>query len=124
MNADVPPLDVITVETGSAWLAWVMTQMDEIAEKHHMWVRPKLSMKPSEFVKRQVHVTFQNDPVGIHNRVFTGVEPLLWGSDYPHPEGTWPNSRRICEEQLKGVPEEDKRAILGGTTARIFGFDH
>jgi hypothetical protein len=45
-----------------------MTQMDEIYEKHHMWAQPKLSMKPSELCRRQVHVTFQNDPVGVHNR--------------------------------------------------------
>ena len=118
-----PNLHIVTVETGSAWLAWVMTQMDEIIEAHHMWVDPKLSMKPSEFVKRQVHVTFQNDPVGVHNRVFTGVEALIWGSDYPHHEGTWPHSHKVCAEQLAGVSDEDKRAILGGTAARIFGFD-
>ena len=117
-----PELHVITVETGSAWLAWVMTQMDEIYAKHHMWVSPKLSLKPSEFVRRQGHVTFQNDPVGIHNRVFTGVEALLWGSDYPHHEGTWPHSREVCARQLEGVPEAEKRQILGGTAARIFGF--
>jgi predicted TIM-barrel fold metal-dependent hydrolase len=118
-----PALQIVTVETGSAWLGWVMTQMDEIYEKHQMWVSPKLSMKPSDFVRRQVHVTFQNDPVGIHNRLFTGVEPLLWGSDYPHPEGTWPRSHEICSQQLAGVPDAEKRAILGGTAARIFGFE-
>jgi Amidohydrolase len=68
-----PRLHVVTVETGSAWLGWVMTQMDEIYEKHHMWAQPKLSLKPSELCRRRVHVTFQNDPVGVHNRSFTGV---------------------------------------------------
>ena len=78
-----PELELVTVETGGSWLAWVMTQMDEIYEKHHMWAKPVLSMKPSEFVRRQCHVTFQNDPVAVATRAFTGVEPLLWGSDYP-----------------------------------------
>ena len=117
-----PRLHVVTVETGSAWLAWVMTQMDEIYEKHHMWAQPKLSMKPSELCRRQVHVTFQNDPVGVHNRTFTGVEALLWGSDYPHPEGTWPRSREYVAEQLKDVAEDERRAMAGGTAARLFGF--
>lgn len=118
-----PSLKLVTVETGGAWLAWVMTQMDEIYEKHHMWAKPKLSMPPSDFVRRQCHVTFQNDPVAIATRQFTGVEPLLWGSDYPHPEGTWPNSQEIMTKNLEGVSEDDKRAILGGTAAKIFGFD-
>jgi predicted TIM-barrel fold metal-dependent hydrolase len=117
-----PKLQIVTVETGSAWLAWVMTTMDEIYEKHHMWARPKLGLRPSEYVKRQAHVTFQNDPVGVHNRSFTGVESLLWGSDYPHPEGTWPRSRASLDEQLAGVPEAEQAAMAGGTTARLFGF--
>ena len=113
---------IITVETGSSWLAWVMTQMDEVYEKHHMWAIPKLSMKPSEFVRRQCHVTFQNDPVGVANRGFTGVEPPMWGSDYPHHEGTWPHSHEVMDRVLAGVPDDEKRMILGGTAARIFGF--
>ncbi len=117
-----PRLQIVTVETGSAWLAWIMTTMDEIYQKHHMWARPKLSLKPSELCRRQVHVTFQNDPVGVHNRVFTGVDALLWGSDYPHPEGTWPSSRASLAEQLRGVPDDEQRAMAGGTTARLFGF--
>jgi predicted TIM-barrel fold metal-dependent hydrolase len=117
-----PRLHVVTVETGSAWLAWVMTTMDEIYEKHHMWARPKLELKPSEYVRRQGHVTFQNDPVGVHNRVFTGVDALIWGSDYPHPEGTWPNSRASLAGQLAGVPEDEASRMAGGTAARLFGF--
>jgi predicted TIM-barrel fold metal-dependent hydrolase len=87
-----------------------------------MWARPKLALRPSDYVRRQAHVTFQNDPVGVHNRHVTGVETLLWGSDYPHPEGTWPHSRRALAAQLAGVPEEEARQIAGETAARLFGF--
>jgi predicted TIM-barrel fold metal-dependent hydrolase len=118
-----PTLQVVTVETGSAWLAWVVTTMDEIYEKHQMWATPKLALKPSEYVKRQAHVTFQNDPVGVANRRFTGVESLVWGSDYPHPEGTWPCSRESLAQQLAGVPADERAAMVGGTAARLFGFD-
>jgi predicted TIM-barrel fold metal-dependent hydrolase len=117
-----PGLHVVTVETGSAWLAWVMTTMDEIYEKHAMWTRPKLALRPSDYVRRQCHVTFQNDPVGVHNRSFTGVDALVWGSDYPHPEGTWPNSRAALATQLAGVPDDEAVLMAGGTAARLFGF--
>jgi len=117
-----PGLRVVTVETGSAWLAWIVTSMDEIYEKHHMWAQPKLSLKPSDFIRRQAHVTFQNDPVGLANRHVTGVETLLWGSDYPHPEGTWPRSREALEAQLAGIPADEQAAVVGGTAARVFGF--
>ena len=118
-----PRLHFVTVETGSAWLAWVMTSMDEIYEKHPMWAMPKVAMRPSDYVKRQGHVTFQNDPVGVNNRGFIGVDALFWGSDYPHPEGTWPHSQAAVEAQTRGVPEDEKRKMLGETAARLFGFD-
>jgi predicted TIM-barrel fold metal-dependent hydrolase len=118
-----PGLQVVTVETGGSWLAWVMTQADEIYEKHHMWARPKLSLKPSELIRRQCHVTFQNDPVAVNNLGVTGHDVLMWGSDYPHPEGTWPDSHAICDRILAGLPDASKRAILGGTAARVFGFE-
>ena len=117
-----PGIQFVTVETGSAWLAWVMTTMDEIYEKHHMWARPKLAERPSDYVRRQGHVTFQNDPVGVHSRAFTGVDALVWGSDYPHPEGTWPESRGALAAQLAGVPEDEATKMAGGTAARLFGF--
>jgi predicted TIM-barrel fold metal-dependent hydrolase len=118
-----PGLQIVTVETGSAWLAWIMTTMDEIYEKHQMWARPKLELRPSDYVRRQAHVTFQNDPVGVENRRFTGVDALVWGNDYPHPEGTWPRSRESLEAQLAGVPEDEVRLLCGGTAARLFGFE-
>jgi len=117
-----PRLRLVTVETGSAWLAWVMTTMDEIYDKHRMRARPKLELGRSDSVRRQCHVTFQNDPVGVHNRRFTGVEALVWGSDYPHPEGTWPRSREALAQQLAGVPEDEVAQLVGGTAARLFGF--
>src|SRR5436309_15558011 len=80
------------VECGSGWLAWVLHAMDDAYREHHMFVRPKLELLPSEYFRRQGAVTFQHDPVGLANIPFTGDRCLLWGSDYPHPGGTWPNS--------------------------------
>ena len=88
-----PELKIVTVETGASWLAWIMTQADAIYEDHSMYASPKLSMKPSELIRRQCAATFMYDPVAINNRGTTGVETLMWGNDYPHPEGTWPESQ-------------------------------
>lgn len=118
-----PGLRVVTVETGASWLAWVMTQADEVYEAHHMWAKPKLSLKPSELIRRQCHATFMYDPAAINNRYITGVETLMWGNDYPHPEGTWPTSQAQCADQFAGVADDEVAAIVGGTAARVFGFD-
>ena len=87
-----------------------------------MWIRPKLDMMPSEFFKRQGHVTFGDDPAALNNLNLTGSECLLWGSDYPHDEGTFPHSREVIERTFAGVSEDEKRKIVGENAARLYGF--
>jgi predicted TIM-barrel fold metal-dependent hydrolase len=118
-----PDLHVVMVECGAGWLAWVLERMDEAFEEHASWVKPKLAMKPSEYVRRQGHVTFGNDGSGVHNRAFTGVAPLLWASDYPHPEGTWPHTQETIGRIFADVDTEDRAAIVGGTAASLYGFE-
>ena len=118
-----PDLKVVTVETGASWLAWIMTQADAIYADHSMYAKPKLSLKPSELIRRQCSATFMYDPVAINNRATTGIETLMWGNDYPHPEGTWPESQSVNEDQFDGVSQEDLDAIVHGNAARVFGFD-
>jgi predicted TIM-barrel fold metal-dependent hydrolase len=118
-----PALQLVTVETGAAWLGWIMTQADAIYEDHSAFAQPKLSMKPSELIRRQAHATFMYDPVAINNREITGVETLMWGNDYPHPEGTWPASQAAAARQFDGVSDADLHAIVAGNAAEVFGFD-
>ena len=79
-------------------------------------------LRPSEYVRRQIHVTFMDDPGAIANRAVTGIEPLLWGADYPHHEGTWPKSQEAIAGQFGGVPDDERSAMLGGTLAKLFDF--
>jgi predicted TIM-barrel fold metal-dependent hydrolase len=78
------------------------------------------SLRPSEYVRRQIRCTFMDDPVAIACREATGVETLLWSSDYPHPEGTFPHSREVAENLFKGVSETDRAAITGGNLAKLY----
>ena len=117
-----PGLRVVMVECGSGWLAWVLHAMDDAYREHHMFVQPKLDALPSEYFRRQGHVTFQHDPVGLANIPFTGDACLMWGSDYPHPEGTWPRSREILDRQLAGVPEATVDRIVRTNAARLYHF--
>jgi predicted TIM-barrel fold metal-dependent hydrolase len=47
---------------------------------------------------------------------------MMWGSDYPHDEGTFPHSREVIERTLAGISREDKERIVGGNAARLYGF--
>jgi predicted TIM-barrel fold metal-dependent hydrolase len=117
-----PELKVVMTECGSGWLAWTMLFMDEAYVKHAHWAKPKLSMPPSEYARRQLKVTFQEDPIGIANRHFTGTQCLMWGSDYPHWEGTWPNSKAAVEKQFAGIPEDEIDQIVRGNAVSTFKF--
>jgi predicted TIM-barrel fold metal-dependent hydrolase len=80
-------------------------------------------MKPSDFFHRNVVLSFQEDAVGIRLRDVIGVDNMMWGSDYPHSESTFPQSRKILAEILASVPEAEQAKIVGGNTARVYGFD-
>ena len=118
-----PGLRFVLVECGVGWLAWVLQTLDQIYDKRHMWIEPKLKLRPSEYFKRQGGATFGDDEVGLHNLQVTGPDCLLWGSDYPHDEGTFPHSREVIERTFRDVPAETTRKIVGDNAARMFGFD-
>ena len=74
-------------------MPWALTAMDEAYRKHHMWVKPKLELLPSEYFRRQGFATFQEDRPGLDlARDHELVDNFLWANDFPHHEGTWPYS--------------------------------
>lgn len=121
-----PGAKVMVVESGASWLAGLAERMDEVAEGHDIFVRPKLSMKPSEIIRRQVHASFQYDRACIMSRTVTGHTGLIWGSDYPHHEGTFPNSREVVARLFDGIEisEAEKADIVGLNGARLFRLPH
>ncbi|HWE71383.1 MAG TPA: amidohydrolase family protein [Acidimicrobiales bacterium] len=115
-----PDLHFLFIEGGASWLPSAMERMDEAYKEHGRWVKPPLSMLPSEFIRRQVHVSFQHDRAALQTLDITGLDAIMWGSDYPHLEGTWPHSREVLDDLLATVDESAREAIAGGTLARLF----
>ena len=117
-----PNMNFVLVEPGVGWLAWVLQCLDELHEKRHMWAVPHLELPPSDYFKRQGYATFGDDLAGLLTRDITGSDCLMWGSDYPHDEGTFPHSREVIERIFKDIPEDEKRKIVAGNAARLYGF--
>ncbi|MYC02544.1 MAG: amidohydrolase family protein [Chloroflexi bacterium] len=68
-------------------------------------------------------VTFEDDEIGVQTRDRIGVDNLLWGNDYPHHDAIWPNSRRILDEIMEGVPQEDVDKMVWGNVQKLYNID-
>jgi predicted TIM-barrel fold metal-dependent hydrolase len=95
-------------------------QMARLFRLNEKWPYP---LKPSEYVQRQFHVSFQDDPVAVASRHISGLSTIIWGADYPHAEGTFRGSRQLIASQFAGVPADERAAMLGGTLARLLGME-
>ena len=121
-----PKLKVGAVEFEVAWAPYFMARMDNVYTERAVGVkreRFKGGMLPSDFFRGNIFISFQEDDLGIQLRSHIGVENLMWGSDYPHAESTFPKSREIVARILKGIPDEEKAKIAGANAARLYHFN-
>ena len=65
-----------------------------------------LTMKPSEYWRRQCYATYQSDRIGIKMIDELGEDNVMWGSDFPHPDGVWPDSTEVIEKELGHLPAD------------------
>jgi predicted TIM-barrel fold metal-dependent hydrolase len=123
-----PGLKVVSAELNCGWLPFFLFRVDERFSATGIRFRgtpfvTKLTMKPSEYFRRQLYATFIDDLFGINHRREIGVDNILWSSDFPHSATFWPHSQEKIAADFHGVSEEDKRKILCENTAKLYGFD-
>jgi predicted TIM-barrel fold metal-dependent hydrolase len=121
-----PKLKVAAVEFEVVWAAYFMERMDNTYKERAPGVRGrrfKGDVLPSDFFRSNVYISFQEDANGMQLRHYIGVDNLMWGSDYPHAESTFPRSREIVDQFLQSVPEEEKAKIAGANAARLYHID-
>jgi predicted TIM-barrel fold metal-dependent hydrolase len=115
-----PALKIVVAEGGIGWLAYFLERMDHVMEKQGAWAGSTLKEKPSEVFHRQVLATFEEDLAGIRTYDMIGPRNIMWSSDFPHSDTTWPNSRKAIEEHFGGLPEADRRAMVCENAGRIY----
>jgi len=120
-----PNLTYIISEAGSGWIVEKLRVLEFKADnpifKHFS---KNLSLSPTGYFKRQCFIgaSFLSPNEG-KMRHDIGVDKLMWGSDYPHLEGTWPNTMKALRETFGDYPEDEIRSILGFNAAKVYGFD-
>ena len=120
-------LQVGVVEYDLAWIPLFLDRIDYTYTQRGVDESAKLAlgqgMLPSDYFHQNVFAGFQEDALGIRDRDIIGVDNIMWGSDYPHAESTFPRSRQILEEILRDCTEQEKAKIVGGNAARVYHLD-
>jgi predicted TIM-barrel fold metal-dependent hydrolase len=122
-----PRLKLVFTEQRQEWVAETLRHLDSVYEhviSSSAEAREKLPRTPSEYWSTNCFIggSFMA-PFEAAARGEIGVHNLMWGTDYPHMEGTWPNTRLALRNTFARVPEEDTRLILGENAIRVYGLD-
>ena len=117
-----PRLRLVLGESGIGWLPYMLERLDDTWEERLTDDCP-LSLPPSAYFKRQIYATFQKDFHGVKAMAEIAPDNVMWGSDYPHRDGTWPFSRKVIEEQFRGIDEGIARKMLWDNVHRVYRID-
>jgi predicted TIM-barrel fold metal-dependent hydrolase len=117
-----PDLKIMLTEIRMDWIPATLAHIDAVYDEHRSSVPAR--RKPSEYWPTNflAGASFiHKAEVGIRHEL--GVETILFGRDYPHPEGTWPHTSEWLRDAFAGVPEDELRLMLGENAIRFFDLD-
>jgi predicted TIM-barrel fold metal-dependent hydrolase len=118
-----PRLKLVSAENEASWLPFVLQRWDQSFDEYrHMYPTP-LTLRPSEYFRRQICATFIDDPLGVRYRHQVGVDNIMWSSDYPHLVSTWPHSQEVIARDFKDVPEDETRRITRANVIELYHLD-
>ena len=118
-----PDLRIGMMESGVGWFAWYAEYADRTWEKQRYWTESVIDKLPSHYMDQNVWGSFIQDRTGILNRGLPGGRNIMWSSDYPHSETTFPNSHAIIKRDFAGVPDKDIQDIVRNNALRFLRLD-
>ncbi len=125
-----PRLKFVVTECGAFWapdLLWssdIVYDREHAAKKMGSQLTAALRMRPSDYFDRNCAIGASNTRRReLARRYEIGVGNIMWGNDFPHPEGTWPHTKEWLRKAFRDIPADETAAILGGNAATAYGFD-
>jgi predicted TIM-barrel fold metal-dependent hydrolase len=115
-----PEMKVLVSEGGATWGPFIADRMDEGYRQHGAAVRPKLSKQPSQYLYEQVYASFQHDRSAVAAATTMGWRNVMWGSDYPHYEGTYGHTQKTLHELFDDLSPDARRRITIGAFEDLF----
>ena len=110
----------MSAENDTGWLPHFIYRLDHTCERYGGYF--SLKEKPGDYLKRQLWATFLDDRVGALTYGIFGENNYMWGSDFPHSDCTWPNSREVIARDFADIPDSVTRKIICDNAASLYGF--
>jgi predicted TIM-barrel fold metal-dependent hydrolase len=114
-----PRLKFVLVENEVSWLPFVLSQYDKYWSRGNL--KSEMKLNPGQYFERQIYATFFNDPPSKMLFGHWATKNLMWSNDYPHPNSTWPDSRKIIERDLGHLPPNVKKRLLSANVQELYG---
>ena len=125
-----PNLKFAATECGAFWVPDLLWTMDNVFDREHgakklgSQLTAQMSMRPSEYFDRNCAIGASNTRRReLARRFEIGVGNIMWGNDFPHPEGTWPHTKEWLSGAFCDIPVDETEAMLGGNAVEFYGFD-
>ena len=118
-----PDLKLVLVEAGIGWIPYLLERLDSQARRHDWAKQGTIQEKPSTYWFKHFMATFEDDLVGVSCRHLIGVDNIMWASDYPHSDSTWPESRKVVDETFRECPPAEKQKMISGNAAKLYQLD-
>jgi predicted TIM-barrel fold metal-dependent hydrolase len=115
-----PRLKIVSSESGVGWVPYVLETADHHWD-HAGCAKDGMPLPPSEYFRRQCYVNFWFEAAGIKMmRDHVSLDNVMFGSDFPHPTGTWPSTRASVERSLEGLTGEERRKVTVENALEVF----
>ena len=118
----VPQLKLLCLEADAGWVPHYASRMDHAWERFRTMLDVQsLNSPPSKYLLENVYFSFQDDVIALKTAHLMNPNRLLWASDFPHNDSTWPESTSLLERHTQDVPDESVRRIVHDNVVELYG---
>lgn len=120
-----PNLPFVVAEFNGGWIAHWLDRIDQGIQRDYRFKSDEYSgERPHDIWARQFYATIEDDRPAILTRELIGVDNLMWGSDYPHVDSTWPCSLEVLDELFTDVPDDERERITRRNVEKLYGLSN
>jgi predicted TIM-barrel fold metal-dependent hydrolase len=117
-----PRLNIVSVEADAGWAPHYAQRMNHAYDRFRAWLKAThLNRAPSEYFFDNVYLTFQDDLVAVQSLPLLNPKRLMWATDFPHPDSTWPKSLGVLSHMMEGVESGSVNAIVRENVVELYG---